>query len=110
MADVEIRHLIATYLAGEISAEQLESELEDLAWQPLEGPAGDVANSALLVLAEHQNGDWTDAELQSQLINIARTYWIDRVADRTSTAAPANLILEERQTEASDKWLVAASV
>lgn len=108
MVDLDIRHSIADYLNGDISPRDLEDRIQDLTWDLDEEPARSLAANALLLLAEHQNGDWTDDELRTGLGAISRTYWFDQ--------APKNVIVESspitRQIQLSaeaGRWLSAAS-
>ena len=65
----EVRDQLADYLAGVVSASELEDSLEELTWeeQGLDPVARHLANEALRLLAEHANGDWTDDELTDRL-------------------------------------------
>ncbi len=82
MLDLEIRERIARYTRGDLGARELEDWLEGVVWGLDTQPEKDLAATALSLLVEHANGDWTDAELRGRLGALSRTYWFDH-APRT---------------------------
>jgi hypothetical protein len=108
MVDLDIRRAIADYLAGGISPGELEDRLHDFAWDVDEEPARSVAADALLLLAEHQNGDWTDDELRACLGAISRTYWFDQ-APKHVTAGSSQVTRRIQLSAGAGRWLSVAS-
>lgn len=110
MADLEIREQIARYVDGEIDASALEDWLEDASWASAD-PAESIAPTALRLLAEHSNGDWTDAELRDQLAVVARLYTFGLDEREVSTGSLAHVIrCQASPVEAAGILRVAASV
>ena len=99
---------IASYLDGALSSRELEDCLQDFAWDLDEEPARTVAADALLLLAEHQNGDWTDDELRAGLGAISRTYWFDQ-APKHVTIGSSPITRQIQLSAGAGKWLSAAS-
>jgi hypothetical protein len=108
MVDLDIRRSIADYLNGEISSRELEDRLHDFAWDLDEEPARSVAADALLLLAEHQNGDWPDDELHAGLGAISRTYWFDQ-APKHVTVESSQVTRQVQLSAGAGKWLSVAS-
>jgi hypothetical protein len=109
MVDLDIRRSIADYLNGDVSSSELEDRIQDLSWDLDEEPARSVAANALLLLAEHQNGDWTDDELRARLGGIGRTYWFDKAPKRV-TIESAPITRQIQLSAEAGRWLSAASV
>ena len=109
MTDLEIREQIARYIGAEIDAPTLEDTLEAAAWDA-DGPAGSLAADTLRVLAEHANGDWTDAELGERLGALSRTYWFEQAPKHAFTESSAHVIREDQRSAAFDRWRVVESV
>lgn len=103
MTDLETRQLIADYLGDSLNAAELEDRLEDATWDLEEGPAHELASTALRLLAEYANGDWTDAELREHLGSINRLYWLSNAPRTSFTSGAATFILHQSQSEASGK-------
>ena|ERR1035437_1349480 len=110
MIDLEIRKLIANYIAEEIPAAGLADRLEDLAWDLEEEPARGVAAAALLLLSEHENGDWTDEELRERLGAISRMYWFDQAPKQAFAEASGDVIQQVQLSAGSERRRVVASV
>lgn len=110
MVDEQIRQLIASYLSNEIDASRLENALEDIAWATEHEPARSLVNSALIVLNEFENGDWSEDEIRPQLDKIVHTYWIDQGPAHIRTGTSAGVIRKDRSSAALGRWPAAASV
>jgi hypothetical protein len=67
-----------------------------------------VAAEALLLLAEHQNGDWTDGELRSGLGAISRTYWFDQ-APKHVTVESSQVTHRLPMSAGAGRWLSVTS-
>ena len=79
--DTTLRQQIGAYLADEdADASDLASCLEIEMYSADDEPEAvrRLANDALRLLAEHENGDWTDEELGARLGALSRTYWIQQ--------------------------------
>lgn len=91
MLDLEIRERIGAYVAGDLSAAELEDWLEDASWDVAQEPTRSLAATVLRLLAEHGNGDWTEAELGARLGHVGRTYWFESAPKTTLTGTDAAL-------------------
>ena len=110
MTDLEIREQIARYVGGDLDARHLEDWLEDAAWELDAEPARTLATTALRLLAEHANGDWTDAELRQQLGTVSRVYWFDQGPKTPLSGSSSGVIRHDQQSGAVERWRVAESV
>ena len=90
--DLEIRERIASYVAGTIEAAALEDWLADVAWDLTEEPSSTHVATAMRLLAERGNGDWTDEELRDHLGALNRSYWFDVAPKETWTGSDAHVI------------------
>lgn len=106
-ADHEIREQIARYIAGGISAAELEDWLEDATWDD-DGRTAPLAASTLRLLAEHGNGDWTDAELVESLGTLTRSYWFQQ-APKVAWSGSAATVTVHQPSPSADRRHVAAS-
>lgn len=107
MTDLEIRKQIAAYVAGDVAAHELEDRLENAAWDVDTEAIRTLAGTALRLLAEYGNGDWTNDELQERLGSLSRTYWF---LEAPKTGAEATVILQDQRPATAGRWRVAESV
>jgi hypothetical protein len=109
MTDLEIRERIAALTSGGIGARELEDQLEDGAWELEAEPARTLAADALRLLAEHGNGDWTDAELNERLGALSRTYWFEQAPKRSLSGSDSPVIRHDQQSAVAGRSPVAES-
>lgn len=109
MLDLAIREQIARFVAGEVSAFELEDQLEEVCWTRTGSP-DPGAETALRLLAEYGNGDWTDAELAGRLDAIARTYLLQQAPAVVFGGSSSPVILEDQLSAPADRWRVAEPV
>lgn len=109
--DQEIRERIREHIGGHISAAELEDWLETESWDDatLDAPAVRLANDALRLLAEYQNGDWTAAELAAQLDSLSRFYWFETAPKAILSDAVTSVIRHDRRPVATGRSPVAGS-
>ncbi len=67
--ELKARHELVRYLAGETTLDQLKAWFDAETWDAGPGFAADVD----LLLAEYNNGDWTEQELRSKFRNLTQT-------------------------------------
>jgi hypothetical protein len=108
--DLEIRERLAAFVAGESDPAQLEEWLHDIAWDLDTEPARTFVATALRLLAEFANGDWTEGELSARVAALSRFYWFE-VAPKEPAAGSGAHLIEARVSlgEAADRQPVAAS-
>ena len=75
-SELELRQRLLDFQAGDDTYE-LEDWLLDVSSEHLPDPEGALTASALRLIVESQNGDWTAAELGDMLATLARTYTFD---------------------------------
>jgi hypothetical protein len=110
MTDLEIRHEIFRFVGGELDAEALEDWLEDASWEASD-PSESLAPTALRLLAEHANGDWTDVELRERLAACGQIYRFGLVTNDSNAGSGARLIEGQASpAEGAETLRVAASV
>ncbi|MGO9974197.1 MAG: hypothetical protein ACLP01_15630 [Solirubrobacteraceae bacterium] len=83
--DLEIRELIAAAVGSDLAPEQLEARLHEVAWDVEAEPQRTFLATALRLLAEFSNGDWTLDELRGRLGALNRLYWFE-LAPKSSFA------------------------
>ncbi len=110
MSDLEIREQLARFTEGELDARDLEDWLENVAWDLNAEPGRTLVATALRLLAEHANGDWTDQELREQLGAIGRIYWFEQAPKTTLSSSSSSIIRHAQPSEAADRRLVVESV
>lgn len=110
MIDLEIRQEIARYIAGQQDARELEDWLENVAWDLEDQPGRALAATALRLLAEHSNGDWTDSELREKLGAVSRIYAFDQAPRAAVSGSASSIIRQEQRPATADRWRVAESV
>jgi hypothetical protein len=111
MLDLQIREKIRAYVDGKVEAGVLEDWVETSSWDlDHDAPAHRLAADALRLLAEHSNGDWTDAELRGQLGALSRTYWFDQAPKKTRSGSIGAVIRQDQQSGSAGRWRVAESV
>ncbi len=102
MDDLEVRQQVARFVGGEISADELEGWLEPAAWELDSEPGRTHAAHVLRLVAEHQNGDWTDDDLRAKLATMNRLYWFVQ-APKLSWGAALDSVIRPRQSVAADR-------
>ena len=107
--DQNIRKRIRAYTEDELSAAELEDWLETESWHDdaMGASTERLANDALRLLAEHTNGDWSDAELADQLGMLGRTYWFAQAFKGVWADAITNVIRHDRRPVATGRSPVA---
>lgn len=110
MTEVEIRQRIAAFTDGEIEPHVLEDWLENAAWDVDEEPARTLAADALRLLAEFDNGDWTDAEIRERLGGLYRTYWFVRGPKGNFTGSDSLVIHQDQRSASPGRLRVLGSV
>jgi len=108
--DFDIREQIATYVAGGMDAASLEDQIQDLAWDLDTEPSRSHAATALRLLAERANGDWTDPALRDRLGALNRVYWFDRATESWGSSDASFTRVEVRPWEVAGRLHVAAYV
>jgi hypothetical protein len=110
MLDLEIRALMTRYAREGGNWAVLEDQLEGASWASADAPADPMVETSLRILAEHANGDWTDAELADRLLHLAETYTLQVASVGVVGGSESAVILEDRQSASADRRLVAEPV
>jgi anti-sigma factor RsiW len=111
MSDIEIRELVARYLeSNDIAPQELADRLENESWELTAEPVATLAATVLRLLAEHDNGDWTESELKERLGGVTRNYWLDHAPKTVLTGAASTVTLQDQRPAAAGRWRVAESV
>jgi hypothetical protein len=110
MLDLKIREQIVRFVEGGLEPTELEDWLEDESWDLEGGPVRDLAADVLRLLAEYDNGDWTETDLRGQLGAMSRMYWFDQAPKQTRAESASGVIRQDQRSEAAGRRLVAESV
>jgi hypothetical protein len=72
--EIEIREIVAAYLACEIRFDALEDGVLEAAWDTSDRVAADLAAGIQLSIAEYTGGYLDEAELRQSLLPVATKY------------------------------------
>jgi hypothetical protein len=112
MLDLEIRKRLARYNAKRMKLTDLDDWLNSESWDVRTEPpeTQQLLFDAMRLIAEHANGDWTDAELRQKLGALSRTYWVDRAPKDRLVGESSSAVIQPTPAGQADRPRVVASV
>lgn len=111
MLDLEIRKRLARYNAKRLKLADLDDWLNTESWEVRSEPVETqrLLFDAMRLIAEHDNGDWTEPELRQKLGALSRLYWFEQAPRTVVTTSEATIIRHDLGSETARRSPVEAS-